>query len=333
LTCYRAVGKSQPRWVVAMNVSPLVTIAIPTHNRADSYFPQALQSALRQTYSNLEIIVSDNCSTDDTQGYVSRIGDPRVRYFRHEPGIGPNNNFNFSFEQAKGDYFSLLHDDDLIDDDFIEACMQAAQCAREAGIIRTGTRLIDSEGKIINELPNQASGLSTDAFFRGWFAGKTAIYLCSTLFNTEKLKEAGGFQSKHNCYQDTMAVMRLAAKYGRIDVTPVKASSRVHPREMAMNRKLSEWCEDSLMLLELMYDLATENKAEIRNEGLRFFAEANYSRASMKSSVIDRCINYLRVMRYFNCRHLPSPAVLLRTIHGTALHHTLRCVKRSWKGV
>jgi glycosyltransferase involved in cell wall biosynthesis len=70
-------------------VLPLVSIAIPTYNRADCYLRQSLESALRQTYPKVEILVSDNCSGDDTEEFVTGIADRRLKYFRHERNIGP----------------------------------------------------------------------------------------------------------------------------------------------------------------------------------------------------------------------------------------------------
>src|SRR3972149_139084 len=118
---------------------PLITIAIPTYNRADLYLKQAIQCALNQTYSNVEIIISDNCSMDNTETVVKNFKDPRIRYFRQEKNIGGNNNFNFCLERAKGEYFLLLMDDDLIDSDFIETCMKGVNYDINIGIIRTGT--------------------------------------------------------------------------------------------------------------------------------------------------------------------------------------------------
>ena len=63
---------------------PLVTIGIPTYNRADGYLKEALESALRQTYENVEIIVSDNCSTDHTDVLVANYKDPRLKYVKHQ---------------------------------------------------------------------------------------------------------------------------------------------------------------------------------------------------------------------------------------------------------
>lgn len=74
---------------------PLVSIAMLTYNRADGYLKQAIQSAVTQTYSNIEIIVSDNCSTDNTEKLVKSFNDSRIRYFKQSRNIGmvPNSNF------------------------------------------------------------------------------------------------------------------------------------------------------------------------------------------------------------------------------------------------
>ena len=311
---------------MVQSVLPLVTIAIPTYNRADFYLPQALRCALNQTYANLEIIVSDNCSTDGTKALVSGIEDSRLRYFRHELNIGANNNFNFCFEQAKGSYVLLLHDDDMIDPDFVTSCIDAAKGLTEAGIIRTGTRLIDSQGKVVSEIPNRAAGLPADAFFRAWLSGRTALYLCSTLFNTKRLREIGGFRSKHNCYEDGMAEFRLIATYGRVDVPEVKASVRYHEGQQAYGRSIDEWCEDSVALLDLMCELVPDSQAQLRRDGLRFFAGANYRRASAMKSPLKRIAAYAKVYRYFG--YFPSLGRFLSIFYGTRAYLALRFLKR-----
>ena len=124
----------------------LVSIGIPTYNRANSYLRCALQSAVNQTYKNIEVIVSDNCSPDNTESVVKEFNDPRIRYYRQRENIGPLNNRNFCLEQAQGQYFVMLLDDDLIDDDFISTCMDAVRYHTELGVILTGcVKLIPRE--------------------------------------------------------------------------------------------------------------------------------------------------------------------------------------------
>lgn len=314
------------------NPPPLVTIGIPTYNRANKYLRQAIESALKQTYSNFEIIVSDNCSTDDTEAVVSSYNDPRIRYFKQDVNIGAINNSNFCLAQARGDYFMQLHDDDIIDPDFLEACMKAANYSTDLGLIRTGTRRIDSDNNILHESLNGASGLSTAEFFRSWFACKTAIYLCSTLFNTEKLKEIGGFRSKHNLFDDAVAIVRLS-KFSRVDVAEVKASNRKHGGEESFAVKVGDWIEDSFFLLDTMCEiLPAESKIQIRNEGMKFFAFVNYNRANQIKSVPQRVIAYWTVFGKFNCRYLPPRSHFISRIYefiyDTPFYYGLRSIKR-----
>jgi glycosyltransferase involved in cell wall biosynthesis len=312
--------------------SPLITIAIPTYNRAEFYLPQALKSALNQTYPNLEIIVSDNCSTDGTKAFISGIADPRLRYFRHDVNLGSVANFNFCVGQAKGKYLLMLHDDDLIDSDFVESCIEAANGTSDAGIVRTGVRMIDAQGNVLGEVLNLAAGVSLDGFFRKWFLRQAPLHLCHTLFNTQRLREIGGFKSRYNCYEDTKAMLLIAAKYGRVDVREAKASFRIHQDQKGFATKISEWCEDSLDLLNLMRDLAPEKKDEVFREGQRFFSRNNYRRVRRSSnSSFQRFIATFQVL--FKFRQLPPPTHFVAILNGSRLYDWLRYVKRNWKSV
>lgn len=296
---------------------PLVTIGIPTYNRADGYLRETLASALNQTYQNIEIIVSDNCSTDGTEKLITAFSDPRLNYFRQKTNIGPINNFNFCLEQVRGDYFLLLHDDDLIDEDFVEACMTSAALSTDFGIIRTGTRVIDAEGNVVQKSPNLAFGLPTNEFFRTWFACKTSWYLCSTLFNTRRLREIGGFYSKRQLVPDGVALVRLAANFPRVDVEDIKASFRKHSGEITFATKVKDWCEDYLDLLDLMCRLVDEDVALVRREGMRFLCQLNYNRAKAIGPRIERFKTYMMVYRMFDYILPPPNYPLLRILHKT----------------
>ena len=76
-------------------IKPLVTIGIPTYNRADS-LSEAIHSAINQSYQNIEVIISDNASTDNTKTICTQIEskDNRIKYVRQKKNIGSVNNFN-----------------------------------------------------------------------------------------------------------------------------------------------------------------------------------------------------------------------------------------------
>jgi glycosyltransferase involved in cell wall biosynthesis len=105
-----------------MNEEALVTVGIPTHNRADG-LERTLHSITSQTYSNLDIVVSDNASIDKRViEIIAKAADidSRIRYFTQRENIGAGENFLFVLRQAKGSFFMWAADDDYWQPTFIE---------------------------------------------------------------------------------------------------------------------------------------------------------------------------------------------------------------------
>jgi glycosyltransferase involved in cell wall biosynthesis len=127
---------------------PLVSIGVPTYNRPKT-LEKTLASLVRQTYPNIEIIVSDNCSpTPDTEQVVREYmeRDSRIRYFKQERNIGVFYNFKFVFDVSTGDYFTWAADDDTRADNYIEACMnifQQADQSSELLLVNSYSQMVD----------------------------------------------------------------------------------------------------------------------------------------------------------------------------------------------
>jgi len=97
----------------------LVSVIVTTYDR-QSYLKQALESAIRQTYRNIEIIVSDNCSPENPKALVESFQDSRIQFWRNETNIGSFANAISAFKKARGKYVTILMDDDLWEEDFLE---------------------------------------------------------------------------------------------------------------------------------------------------------------------------------------------------------------------
>jgi len=91
----------------------LLSIVIPTYNRSD-FLARCLESVVASKESRIEIVISDNCSPDNTEVVASRFTDPRIRYFRQPVNLGAVRNFHFLANEAKGDYILFLTDDDFL---------------------------------------------------------------------------------------------------------------------------------------------------------------------------------------------------------------------------
>ena len=107
-------------------MTPRVSVGMPVHNGAAT-LARALAGVLGQSYENLEIILSDNASTDDTPAIARRAAeqDPRIRYFRQPKPIPAWENFRFVLDQAGGEYFFWAADDDLHSPNFVESLVDA----------------------------------------------------------------------------------------------------------------------------------------------------------------------------------------------------------------
>ena len=128
--------------------NPLVTIAIPAY-KCD-YLKDAIQSAINQTYNNIEILIVDDKSPYDVYSIVNTFNDSRIRYIRNSENIGgedPANNWNKCLREAQGDYFCLLCDDDLYMPTFVEMMLKLATKYEHTHIFRSRVSVIDIEGK------------------------------------------------------------------------------------------------------------------------------------------------------------------------------------------
>jgi len=93
--------------------SPLVSVCIPVFN-GERYILDCISSVFEQNYTNYELLIVDNCSTDETSAIVEKIEDARLKYIRNEENIGSIRNFNKCIKEAQGEYFLLLPHDDLL---------------------------------------------------------------------------------------------------------------------------------------------------------------------------------------------------------------------------
>lgn len=96
--------------------NPTISVGVPVYNGED-YLPELMHSLLDQTFTDIEIVICDNASTDRTPQICAEFArrDPRVRYFRNERNIGPLNNYNRVFHLSRGKYFCWMAHDDFLD--------------------------------------------------------------------------------------------------------------------------------------------------------------------------------------------------------------------------
>lgn len=136
----------------------LVTVGIPTYNRADM-LQRSIESVLCQDYTLIEVLISDNSSTDNTQNICQQFceKDGRVKYVQQSSNIGALENFKNVLTRASGEYFMWLGDDDWIDSAYISSCVSLLASDSDMALVsgapkyyRGGKKA--SEGKMFNLL-------------------------------------------------------------------------------------------------------------------------------------------------------------------------------------
>lgn len=126
--------------------NPLVSIVIPVYNGAN-YVAEAIESALKQTYKNIEVIVVNDGSTDNTEKIVKKYGD-KIRYFYKENG-GVASALNFGIKNMKGEYFSWLSHDDVYYSNKIERQIEELKNIDKDNILYSGFELINDKSEFL----------------------------------------------------------------------------------------------------------------------------------------------------------------------------------------
>jgi glycosyltransferase involved in cell wall biosynthesis len=123
-----------------------LTVLLPTFNRAAS-LARTIDSVLEQTHGELELLISDNASADETRTVCERYAqrDRRVRYVRQPENLGPIGNFNWLLAHANSEFVLMLADDDWLDPDYLERCLAIIEDDPSLTIVTGATRYYEGD--------------------------------------------------------------------------------------------------------------------------------------------------------------------------------------------
>lgn len=171
--------------------NPLVSICVPTRNRAAS-LRRSLESIRAQDYSPIEIVISDNCSEDDTEQVCRELAaaDPRIRYVRHPRNIGLHGNHNRCFDEARGEFVCIFHDHDRRDHRIISRYVKFMQAHPRVGVVSSDWELIDDDDVRIgvrdHAVPDVMPGL--DYITQTIRSGRTSIGIPGAMARTAAMR-------------------------------------------------------------------------------------------------------------------------------------------------
>lgn len=265
---------------------PLVTIAIPTRNRA-TLVKECVTSALAQTYRNIEVLVSDNASIDDTLATLASFDDPRLRVLANPENVGLVNNFNNCIRQAKGDYIVLLSDDNTLDTFFLEKCVKLVRAEPDIPIVLAAYDILvmdefsDNDARIVPAVLSKR--LSTGIWdgtvvLKEYLHGRISAQTLSSIIRTDILRRNGGYSSAHPAACDEAAWIPPLLE-GRAGLVNERcATYKVHRSNVSVGLSADFRLRDLSKVMEEVAELADvkiadpTRRREIQRLTLRYLA-------------------------------------------------------------
>lgn len=261
--------------------SPSVSICIPAFNAAD-WIAEALDSALSQSYADLEILVVDDASADQTLDVVRRRDDPRLRIEHGEPRVGAVANHNRCVALSRGRFVKFLHQDDLLYPECVERMVEIFEAHPDVGLVFSPRDIVledpsdpravawkDRYGTLHGELgPLEAVNPGdrllqrylphlSDAIFNNWIGEPSAV-----MVRRAALERVGLFNLKMVQAWDVEMWLRIMAAFDVGFVGEHLSAFRHHSR--ALSASVSSGRRDWLDLLWLYEGLL--RSADLRRE-------------------------------------------------------------------
>jgi glycosyltransferase involved in cell wall biosynthesis len=181
-----------------MTAEPTVSVMVPTYNQ-EKYLLRAIESILKQTYGQIEVIVSDDCSTDRTEDlvrdYMRSSHDTRIKYFRNDRNLGILRNYHQTLSRAQGDYVINLDGDDFfVNNEFLKTSVDRLEADQSLGLVFADyCEFQESTGTKINIRNHACPPRLTDKEFFSRFAKDKILWNHNTILYRRKLALEIGF--------------------------------------------------------------------------------------------------------------------------------------------
>ena len=244
--------------------TPLVTIAIPAFKT--DFLKEAISSALNQTYSNIELVVVDDCSPEKVDEVIKSFGDPRIHYYRNEKNIGaddPSRNWNKCLEYAKGDFFALLCDDDTYEPTFVEKMLELASTYPNVKVFRARAKTIDEKKQTVNWYPSAPAFETGFDYMYQKLSGFRRQTISEFLYRTDYIKELGGYANMPRAWTaDSLSIFKFAQENGIASATNILVNFRESKKSISSIYSDAVQKKDALLFFKKEIDRYIQNLAE-----------------------------------------------------------------------
>lgn len=272
-----------------MIFKPLVSIIIPVYN-GSNYLREAIDSALEQTYKNIEVIVINDGSIDDTERIAKSYGD-KIRYFKKENG-GVSSALNLGLQKMKGEYFSWLSHDDAYYPEKLEKQIEFLSNFKSKNVIlysdyefiddnsfATGRMILDHE---------MLEKKSEYALLRSAVNGNTL------LVPKKAFDEYGFFDEYLKCTQDYEMWNRMMKTYKFVHIPGVLVKYRIHDFQDT-NKNPKFISEGENLWIKMIEELPIYKKKELEGSELNFYRKmCGFLEQTPYKKTLELCLNKIK---------------------------------------
>jgi glycosyltransferase involved in cell wall biosynthesis len=231
------------------NDQPRLSIGLPVFN-GEKYLAEAIDSILGQTFSDFELIICDNASTDNTQDICQAYSerDGRIRYFRNQENIGAVQNWYRTFELSLSEYFTAAAHDDFYHPEFMLKCVEVLDQNPAVVLCYARTKIIDENGKYVQDFVVEIDTNSPKPNVR-LYNTINVDYLCIQLYGViraDALRRTQVYIGYYGCDRNTLAELSLL---GRIyEIPEYLFYHRLHPQALGAAQNSGRSIQELLAL-------------------------------------------------------------------------------------
>ncbi len=207
--------------------NPRVTVMLPSYNH-EKYIAEAIESCLNQTFTDFEIMMSDDCSPDDTVAVARQFQDKRIRIHQFEHNVGATENHYYCFSHANGEYIALLNSDDAWLPDHLGKKVAYLDAHPECGAVFSWSMAIDENGDVLDpcmEVFRQPNRTREEWLLR-LFTGGNCICHPSMLIRKEVYQQVGFYSHTLRQLPDFEQWIRVLKKYSIYIIQEVQVKHR-----------------------------------------------------------------------------------------------------------
>ena len=238
----------------------LISVLLPTYNPDLVYFKKCIESVLRQTYTNFELIISDDSPTAVVADFLKKYNDKRIRFFKNKTGKGIFQNLNHAIRQSKGSFLQIFCQDDYMYEGMLANQVRALNEYPEAGFVYAQYDAVNEQdemnipcrfsGNIADELFFVPQQKATNLFFKyGCLPGN----LSTVMLRKKVIDDQGGFSEDYPFVGDFKYWVDITKKHGFAIVRPPMLAVRTHSKQASHTMGGVKWIEEVLPIYQQLF--------------------------------------------------------------------------------